>query len=150
VAQTPVLAVRELAVARGISAAEIEEARDADDPREALAQLIAGASGPDLSAMNVKQLREHAVSRGVGAHEIEHARDSDNPKAALVQLIQAKGPLGPTGPTREELQGLSVKDLRQKASALNMDAGAIEHARDSDDPRAALIDLILSKPVQGP
>lgn len=142
--------LRRQAVAAGVDPDAIEEARDADDPKAALAQLIARASGPDLSVMNAKQLREHAASRGVGAHEIEHARDSDDPKAALIQLIQAKGPPGPAGPTREELQGLGLKDLRQKAAALNVDAGAIERARDSDDPRAALIDLILSQTMRGP
>jgi len=143
-------------LSRGRSYQETQGLTGTEPPADATAAADADADADadaGLSAMNVKQLREHAASRGVGVHEIEHARDSDSPKATLIELIQLQAKGGPpggatcTGPTREELNGLSVKDLRQKASALAVDAGAIEHARDSDDPRAALIDLIImSKP----
>lgn len=38
-----------------------------------------------------------------------------------------------------------MKDLRARAAEASVDADAIEDARDSDDPKAAIIDLILAK-----
>eukprot|EP01043_Picozoa_sp_COSAG02_P030494 COSAG02_NODE_1948_length_10297_cov_13.589429_2_plen_224_part_00 len=96
----------------------------------------------DLSAMTVKQLRDRAASVGVSANQIEDARDSDDPKGELIKLIV--GQRAPAGPTRAELQVLDVKGLRTKATAAGVPDDAIEDARDSDDPKAALINLILS------
>lgn len=38
-----------------------------------------------------------------------------------------------------------MKDLRARAVEASVDANAIEEARDSDDPKPAIIGLILAK-----
>eukprot|EP01046_Picozoa_sp_COSAG06_P038882 COSAG06_NODE_4533_length_4170_cov_1.684353_2_plen_98_part_00 len=79
------------------------------------------------------------------------ARDTDDPKAALIALIVAATPVasrasvGPTVAEQEAaLQACKVPELRKKASEAGCDDDAIEDARDTDDPKAALIALIMS------
>ena len=52
------------------------------------------------------------------------------------------------------LGDLTVRELRERAAAVGVDAQAIEEARDAHDPRAAMIALIESSrgnnTVQGP
>ena len=45
---------------------------------------------------------------------------------------------------------MSLKELRQRATALGVDDAAIEEARDSNDPKASLIVLLEQRPTQGP
>ena len=79
--------------------------------------------------------------------------DANDPKAALIALIvaatpvasQASVPVGPTAAEQEaELQACKVPELRKKAAEAGCDDDAIEDARDTDDPKAALIALIMS------
>ena len=52
---------------------------------------------------------------------------------------------GPTAAVQEaELQACKVPELRKKAAEAGCDDDAIEDARDTDDPKAALIALIMS------
>jgi sRNA-binding protein len=94
--------------------------------------------------LNVGQLRQRAASVGVDAAAIEHARDSDDPKAAIIALIEAVPP--PPAPVKAaELQVMTVGQLRKRASESGVDAAAVEIARDSDDPKAGIIALIVAK-----
>ena len=43
-----------------------------------------------------------------------------------------------------ELQQLKIPDLRKRAAAAGASAEAIEDARDGDDPKADMIELILT------
>jgi hypothetical protein len=104
-----------------------------------------------LAALNVRQLRQRATSVGVDAAAIEHARDSDDPKAAIIALIVARAQSKETGADHDSqhhqamLAALNVGQLRQRATSVGVDAAAIEHARDSDDPKAAIIALIVAR-----
>eukprot|EP01043_Picozoa_sp_COSAG02_P098984 COSAG02_NODE_35108_length_473_cov_4.262032_1_plen_65_part_10 len=49
---------------------------------------------------------------------------------------------------REELEALRVKALEQRALADGVDADAIEDALDEDNPKAALIELIVAAAQQ--
>ena len=42
----------------------------------------------------------------------------------------------------EDNSGLSVKELREKAAAMGIDPTVVEVARDGDDPKAELIQLL--------
>jgi hypothetical protein len=111
-----------------------------DPPSQAAATEEQG----ELTALNVGQLRQRAASVGVDAAAIEHARDSDDPKAAIIALIEAVPP--PPAPVKAaELQVMTVGQLRKRASESGVDAAAVEIARDSDDPKAAIIALIVAK-----
>ena len=81
--------------------------------------------------------------------------DSDDAKTALVSLILAQG--GGADPQaaeaaakakarealRAELQGLRVMELFKRATSSGVDTARTEEAMDSDDPKAALIALLL-------
>ena len=45
---------------------------------------------------------------------------------------------------RTELSALTVKELRGRGVAAGVDVGALEAARDEDDPKSAIIKLIVS------
>jgi hypothetical protein len=53
-------------------------------------------------------------------------------------------PVPSTKPVAEDLSSLTVKELRDKAAAVGIDPVAIEHARDGDDPKAELLQLVQS------
>ena len=100
---------------------------------------------PDLDSLSTKELRQKAEEMGIGPEAIELARDSDDPQAELKSLIVSASAAAP--PTIvEDLSGLSTKELRQKAEEMGIDPGAVELARDSDDPKTALIALIQPAP----
>ena len=49
-----------------------------------------------------------------------------------------------------ELKQLKMPELRQRATAAGVPADAVEEARDADDPKSALIELILGQSAQQP
>eukprot|EP01043_Picozoa_sp_COSAG02_P032706 COSAG02_NODE_2197_length_9546_cov_12.648354_4_plen_255_part_00 len=186
--------LREHAASCGISADAIEAARDGENPKMELTQLIEAAaveaaeklkaeqeaaakaaeeaaaklkaeeeaaarklkaeqahatttqlieahqppSGPDLTAMTMKELREHAASCGISADAIEAARDGENPKMELTQLIEAYR-MPPSGP---DLTAMTMKELREHAASCGISADAIEAARDGENPKMELTQLI--------
>ena len=86
---------------------------------------------------------------------IDEALDSDDAKGALVSLILAQhGGANPQAAEaaakakareslRAELQGLRVMELFKRATSSGVDTARTEDAMDSDDPKAALIALLL-------
>jgi hypothetical protein len=95
----------------------------------------------DLNNATMKELREKAAAMGVNPERIEDARDQHDPRAALISLIlNAQAPPVAAG----GLGDLTVRELRERAAAVGVDAQAIEEARDAHDPRAAMIALIES------
>eukprot|EP01047_Picozoa_sp_COSAG01_P129737 COSAG01_NODE_59233_length_301_cov_1.019802_1_plen_88_part_01 len=69
-----VAALRQRAESVGVPTQQIEDARDADDPKSALIALITASAGPSalralpaLNAMTVGALRQRAKSVGVPA-----------------------------------------------------------------------------------
>ena len=121
-AASPALGARELrekAATIGASGADIDHARDADDPVKALQDLIdateqqlarkkeeaantaataaaaAAAHQAALRSMGVKELRHRAAEVGLSDDAIEEARDSSDPKASLLALIEHRPLQGP-------------------------------------------------------
>eukprot|EP01047_Picozoa_sp_COSAG01_P088983 COSAG01_NODE_21204_length_913_cov_1.009828_1_plen_224_part_01 len=168
-----VRALRERAAAEGVGAAQVEEARDGDDPQAELARLIAETvaaaaatfqANPGrphdtdglrsgLAGLNVGALRRRARDDGVAPAAIEEARDGDDPKGELIDLIvrlaerrQAEeARLRSQRALEEELHTLNVGALRKRAQTQGVDAARVEEARDGDDPKAELIQLILAR-----
>jgi hypothetical protein len=83
----------------------------------------------------------------------QEARDQDEPKQAVIALIVNAGQSKVEAAAREaatlravkaELQQLKMPDLRKRAAVAGASAEAIEDARDGDDPKADMIELILA------
>ena len=83
----------------------------------------------------------------------QEARDQDEPKQAVIALIVNAEHAKVDAAAREaatlravkaELQQLKMPDLRKRAAAAGASAEAIEDARDGDDPKADMIELILA------
>ena len=115
----------------------------------------------ELEALRVKELEQRALAEGVPADDVEDARDEDNPKAALIELIvwsvQSHLPEGrgadnsaePFDPgLGAELEVLRATALQLRALAEGVAADAIEDALDEDNPKAALIGLIVASVQQ--
>ena len=137
----------------------LEEADDADDIRSTVIDLIlqhtlAGLQEQakndpsdtglraELTSLRLKELRARAKAEGVDADRLDDAMDEDDPNEAVVQLLldaqsAAEG-------AREQLSGLRLKELRARASQAGHSAEDLEDAIDSDEPKAAVIELLLS------
>eukprot|EP01043_Picozoa_sp_COSAG02_P025347 COSAG02_NODE_1421_length_12690_cov_13.851561_3_plen_491_part_00 len=136
--------------------AVVQQAGDEEDP--AIVQPNATANQEaELQACKLPELRTKATEAGCDEDAIEDARDANDPKAALIALIVAATPAAPpaavpavlAGPTpaeqEAELQACKLPELRKKATEAGCDEDAIEDARDANDPKAALIALIMSR-----
>jgi hypothetical protein len=73
---------------------------------------------------------------------LEDAADSDDPKQAVIQLLLDIKSAAED--TRRELEGLRLKELRSRAKDAGHSAELLEEAADSDEPKAAVIELLLS------
>ena len=49
---------------------------------------------------------------------------------------------------KAELQQLKMPELRKRAAAVGVSSDAIEEARDDDEPKKAIIALVLAKSAQ--
>ena len=90
--------LRKRAADLGVSDASLEEALDADVPKQAVTELIvqasalaepinAGPSREELMAMRLSALRKLALDLGLPEDSTEDALDQDSPKEALVELV---------------------------------------------------------------
>jgi hypothetical protein len=86
-------------------------------------------------------------------------RDADDPKQAIIALILKASQAKAEGEARKaathramkaELEQLKMPELRQRATAAGVPADSVEDARDADDPKAAMIELILGQSAQQP
>jgi hypothetical protein len=110
--------LRRRAQAARVDDVRLEEAEDCEDPAEALAlivDLICEQATQDGAA---PQPSEVGLQTGAGLdHAVQEAR-------------------------RRELNGMKLSALRQRAEAT--DIAAAQAAEDSDDPKRALVDLLLA------
>ena len=96
----------------------------------------------ELQSLTNKELRERAVAAGISAQKIEAARDEEEPKPALIALI-VEDAASKAKVQHDKLQALNVKALRERAAAAGISAQKIEAARDAEEPKPALIKLLL-------
>eukprot|EP01048_Picozoa_sp_COSAG05_P015061 COSAG05_NODE_1770_length_4114_cov_1.871113_2_plen_673_part_00 len=168
-------ALRRRARAEGVAEHVIEDAEDNnDDPKGAIIELIAAAQKKtdyepfaelraELLHLKPTSLRRRARADGVAEEEIEAAEDDDDdPRAAMIELILAAQTVPqevmtsqdtPTDDGRlvalvEELSKLKPSALRKRAQADGVSVDALEEAEDSDNPKSAVIKLLLG--VQPP
>jgi hypothetical protein len=137
------------------------------DDKDELTEVAALRS--ELEGMRLKALERRAVSEGVPADAVDDAMDGDDPKSSLVTLIielpSSRGPVdrllaaelsaeaatAGNGPGLEggtdlwaELVAMRIKDLRSRAKADGASLEQLEAAADADDPKAAVVELLLS------
>ena len=99
----------------------------------------------ELNALRLTELRSRAKSAGVSADLLANADDSDDPKQAVVELLLQHQATqhSPDEALREELSSLRLKEIRSQAKQAGASADELEAAADSDDPKAAAIELLL-------
>jgi hypothetical protein len=116
----------------------------------------------ELQRMRISALRKRAAEAGASANEVDTADDCDAPKAALIELVIRKESAQAAAVEEEgvevarrvealrvELQATKVSDLRRRAAAAGASTSELDTADDSDLPKAALIELVISKESVG-
>jgi hypothetical protein len=156
-------ALSKRAMSGGVDQDAIEDAMESDTPKAALVDLILAqlpqvdeanwqqqqAFREELSGLRLMAISKRAQSEGVDAEAIEDAMESAEPKSALIELILACKPAELPAPPaqhdsfRSELSGLRLKELRARAKAEDVDAGLLDAAMDNDEPKEAVIQLLL-------
>eukprot|EP01052_Picozoa_sp_SAG31_P044726 SAG31_NODE_7902_length_1569_cov_1.417007_1_plen_158_part_10 len=117
------------------------------------------------------ELRRRAVAAGIDRAAIDAAEDEDDAKVALLNLIvHAEKALAYAAETKKrgaetkaEARGAreaslrlrlsrieKISELRRTAEAVGVTEGAVEDALDDEDPRAALLDLIVATQMESP
>ena len=103
----------------------------------------------ELQKMKVGALGRRAAEAGVDEAALEEAEESADPKAALVELILQCSGATEADPARAalraELLRLKLGALGRRAIAEGVDEPLLEEAEDSEDPQAAIIELILAQ-----
>jgi hypothetical protein len=117
------------------------------EPAPGAPEAAAGAGRAELEALKPSARRKRAAAAGVPAAELEQAEDAEDPRAALIDLIlarEASAAVVPELARAAELQTLKPSARRKRAAAAGVPAAKLEEAEDAEDPRAALISLILA------
>ena len=112
------------ALLKGLDATEL---RAMAPPEATTAAVHARARASSSSRSSSSDIGRASAAASAAAER----RQDDAVQATLATLLQ------------RELEGLCVKDLRQRARAAGVDAAALEGAADSDDQKSALITLLL-------
>ena len=102
----------------------------------------------ELEGLKLKELRKRARDADVDSSQLEDAADDDDPKSAVIELLLIS--LKSTAVDQDgeaalqtELEGLRLKELRGRAKAAGIDSSLLEDAADDDDPKSAVIQLII-------
>ena len=92
-------------------------------------------------------LKKRANAAGATEEEIEAAEDADDAKAATVALVVSyeQAAEDPAAALREELAALKPSVLKKRARAAGATEEQIEEADDAEDPRAAMVALVLAQ-----
>ena len=103
-----------------------------------------GGVGASIAAERRKlsALKKRAASNGVGADRLEAANDSEDRKASIIQLI-LEAASGTDESRRAQLLGEKLSALTKQAAAAGASEEALDDADDAEDPKGALVDLIL-------
>lgn len=107
-----------------------------------------GDAAGELGTLKLGALSKRALIDGATDAQLEAAQDDeDDPKAALIALIIGLQ----AGPLRAELQALKLGGLSSRAVAAGVDPALLEEAQDDgDDPKTAIIDLIVQQTALTP
>jgi hypothetical protein len=103
----------------------------------------------ELGSMKLKDLRKRAKDVGMTAEQLDQAMDSEDPEEEVITYLlglhaaDANARAGETALV-SELQGLRLKELRQRAKEVGITAEELDTAMDSDEPEAAVIELIVA------
>ena len=158
------LALQRRALADGVGEDLVEDAMDGDDPKTRLIDLITGSAADvddaqvvrlreELRGLRVLALQKRAAAGGVTDAQLENALGSDEPKEHLIALIidchkfAASAEPKRVAALREELQSLKALALQRRAATAGVTDDQLETALDSNEPKAALIELLLSLPL---
>eukprot|EP01048_Picozoa_sp_COSAG05_P015614 COSAG05_NODE_1900_length_3858_cov_2.298218_1_plen_899_part_10 len=108
----------------------------------------------ELKALRSTALQKRALAAGIAQEAVEEAVDSENPKVQLIELIVQQNIAKESGEKeqrealRQELQGLKPMALQRRAVSEGIAEQQLELAIDSDDPKTALIELLLTASTQ--
>jgi len=100
----------------------------------------------ELGKLKLSALRKRAAGTEAVEADIEAAEDAEDPTAAMVALILAheKPSEDPAAKLRAELEALKPSALRKRAKAAGASEDDIEDAGDAEEPKSAMIALILA------
>ena len=95
----------------------------------------------ELRGLKLGALSKRARAAGATHDELDEAQDADDPKAAVITLILQHA--DPDRQLREELRGLKLGALSKRARAAGATHDELDEAQDADNPKAAVIELII-------
>ena len=159
--------LKKRAVAARLESSAIDDVDDSENPKEAIIALLLDAEPPscvqlehdaemvraklreELSGLKMSELRKRAVAARLEGIALDDAADGDNPKEAIIVLLlgaEKNHERSADDALRErlleELSAMKISALRKRA-AESVDDDALEEAEDSEDPRAAMVALLL-------
>jgi hypothetical protein len=117
-----------------------------DQKSAALSKLRA-----ELDGLRPLALQKRATSDGVSEADLEGALESADPKAALIELLlkqhasAASADDAAQQALRSELDGLKLMALQKRAAGAGVSDDDVEDAMETDDPKQAVIDLLLQQ-----
>lgn len=119
----------------------------------------------ELQGLRLKDLRKRANDAGIEAADLDAAMDADDPSKAVISVIVGnarskvetavdvgeseatvinKMPSQDKQSLEQELHGLPLKDLRQRARDMGVSSMSLENAMDAGDPAADVIRLVVN------
>ena len=148
----PKAALVECIIRMGMTASE-EDGGAAEAAERARVEKLRG----ELLVLRVSELKRRALGAGVAQSEIDEADDNEGgPTAALVDLILSKPchvgaakachAMAQLEERRAGLRELRLSELRRRAIAAGVDSAGMDAADDSAEPKAELIELLISAP----
>lgn len=101
----------------------------------------------ELHGLKLSALKRRAKAAGISDDQLDEADDSGDAKNAIIALIVGinSAELDAQAALIAGLEEMRVSQLKKRASADGVSMAAIEAADDEDDPKAAVIQLILDQ-----
>jgi 2-hydroxychromene-2-carboxylate isomerase len=120
-------------------------------------QPSADALREELASLRPSALERRARSLGVSEADLDEAKDSDtmSAKEAMIELVVAATPIAPSHDVRlaalhKNLAELKPSAIEKRAREAGVTEQQLDEAKDSDEPREALVHLILAAEVESP
>ena len=107
--------------------------------------MTAATAERDAAFGQIEQLQtDHALSAATAK---EALRGLEGEVAELKAALSESADLPRLEQLLVQTSAMSLKELRLQAAQLEVDEAAIEEARDSDEPKAALMALLIDKQI---